>query len=174
MSKKFKIKQLGGIKTCEWHREKSDVEFESDKILPQGICPWLYHTVYPYFLGLLYGAKFSWNEKGDCNVCCPAGNGVDVIVQKRDNDGNFDPRISEDMSYVIFAEVVDVHGKCPYKHKKGDRFIFPTSMKEHYMCPAGFNNVFPFLDLKVPPCIDKKKLRCPDWDNVINFDVIRK
>ena len=98
-----------GEQTCPWHGT-SEESYSSAGILPHDVCPWLYHTVYPYFLGLLYGARFDYNEHGDCHVCCPAAQGVDTVVRKRDNDGSFDPRIGDDMRFVIFAEVVAVNG----------------------------------------------------------------
>lgn len=174
----FRIKQnrltkLHAPNGCAYHTNEEGEVFDHDSILPHGICPWLYHSVYPYFLGLLYGAKFDWNEYGDCNVCCPALEGVDTIVKLRDNDGSFDPRISPDVKFVIFAEIVAVRGHCPYDHKVGQRFPFPTCMKEHYLCPAAFNNVFPLMELEPPSCIDHSNLRCPDWldSRVITFDV---
>lgn len=174
MYEKMSIDRIPGTETCEWHPCKEGQNFESERILPQGICPFLYHTVYPYFLGLLYGAKFDWNEYGDCNVCCPAADGIDVFVRKRDNDGSFDNRIGGDMDFVIFAEVVKVNGDCPCKHTVGQRFVFPTCMKKHYFCPAGFNNIFPLMDVDVPACIDKSKLRCPDWNNIIEYNIEQK
>ena len=167
-------KPLNCSKNCSWHGDKPlGKRFNSDEIFSSKCCPLLYHSVYPYFLGLLYGAKFSWNDRGDCNTNCPAADGVDVIVKKRDNDGSFDPRIGDDMQYVIFAEIVKVRGHCPQGHQVGDRIIFPTSMIEGHMCPAALNNVFPLLDLDVPSCIDRSNLRCPDYDDVIIFDVVR-
>ncbi|MBX7136868.1 MAG: hypothetical protein K1X83_02705 [Oligoflexia bacterium] len=171
---KLKIIQGETKKTCQWHRNTDGEVYGDVGILPNGTCPWLYHTLYPYFLGMLYGARFHFNEHGDCQVCCPAHKGVDVVVKKRDNDGTYDPRIPAHMTYVIFAEVIGVKGDCPYGHKVGDKVIFPTCMPEHYMCPAGFNNVFPFLDLEPPACIDKSQMRCPDWEMEIPFSVTDK
>ncbi len=133
------------------------------------MCPWLYNTVYPYMLGLLYGAQFSWNAQGDCNVCCPAAEGVEVIVRRRDNDGTFDPRIDSSMVFVIFAEIIKVRGKCPCGHEVGQRIPFPTCMVKHFMCPAAFHNIFPLLRLAPPSCISMDRLRCPDWDDDIFF-----
>ncbi len=161
-----------GPRKCPWHRlHKRGRLFGIDEVVPQGGCPWLYNSVYPYFLGLLYGARFGWNEKGDCNACCPAASGVDVIVRKRDNDGSFDSRIPADMKYVIFAEVVAVHRPCPYGHVVGERIPFPTCMVRYFLCPAAFHNAFPLMRLKPPPCIDLAEVRCPDWNDVITFDL---
>jgi uncharacterized repeat protein (TIGR04076 family) len=159
-----------GPKNCPWHRRyKEGKAFAFDEIFPHDVCPWLYNAIYPYFLGLYYGARFSYNEDGDCNVCCPAANGVDVIVRLRPNDGSFDSRISSSMKFVIFAEIVKVLGDCPFGHKVGQRVPFPTCMVEHFLCPAAFHNVFPFMCLEPPSCIDLNNLRCPDWNDVIFF-----
>jgi uncharacterized repeat protein (TIGR04076 family) len=161
---------LSTSKKCPWHRKyKAGKTFLFDEIFPHRICPWLYNSVYPYFLGLYYGARFSWNEDGDCNVCCPAAKGVDVIVRLRPNDGSFDSRISPSMKFVIYAEVVAVLGDCPFGHVMGQRILFPTCMVEHFMCPAAFHNVFPLMQLDPPSCIDLGNLRCPDWNDVIFF-----
>ena len=135
------------------------------------MCPWLYHTLYPYFLGLLYGAKFEYNEKGDCYVWCPAAKGIYLVVNRRENDGKIHPDVTDDMKFVIFADVVKVHEECPAGHKVGDRFLFPTVLKEKFLCTAGFNHTFPLMNMKPPKCLDKKKVRCPDWINPVFFDV---
>ncbi len=172
--KTLKINQnpLDAPKNCPWHRKYQQGKiFKFDDIFPHSVCPWLYYAIYPYFLGLYYGARFSWNESGDCNVCCPAKRGVNVIVRKRDNDGTFDTRISADMMYVIFAEITDVIDTCPFGHTKGQRIPFPTCMVEHYMCPAALHNLFPLLSLHPPSCIDINAVRCPDWNDDIFFDI---
>lgn len=159
-------------KKCPWHRNHVEGKhYTYAEIFPNNVCPLLCHSIYPYFLGLLYGAKFSWNEQGDCNVNCPAAGGVDVIVKKRPNDGSFDLRIPNSMEYVIHAEIIKVHDVCPKGHQEGDIIIFPTCMKEHYMCPAGLNNIFPLIDFELPSCIDSNNLRCPDWNDVIRYSV---
>ena len=167
----FEIRQQPGEYTCAYHPSKDGKIYAAEEILPQGVCPWLYNSVYPYFLGMIYGARYDFNEDGDCDVCCPAAEGVDTLVKKRPNDGSFDDRIDPSMEFVIFAEIVRVRGECPHGHTVGQRIPFPTCMKEHYMCPASFHNVFPLMDLELPPCIDKNNLRCPDWDNVIPLSV---
>lgn len=174
MLKKINVTQkpLECSKICLWH--KNNVEgkrYTQEELFPSNVCYLLYHTLYPYFLGLLYGAKFKWNEQGDCNTNCPANKGVDVIVKKRPNDTYFDPRIPQSMEWVIYAEIIKVHEPCPHNHKEGDIIIFPTCMKEHYICPAGLNNIIPLMDFEVPSCIDKNNLRCPDWNDIILYSV---
>ena len=146
---------------CPWHKEGRDYSFA--EIFPN-VCPYLYHSLYPYFLGLLYGAE----SMQDIWVCCPAEFGVDTYVRKVDNRGEFD--IPDDW-WVIYAEVVKVNGDCPHGHEVGDKIVFPTCWKKKYICPAGVNNIFPFLDLEVPSCINKKRLRCTDWKQDVYYSI---
>jgi len=146
---------------CPWHKEGRDYSFA--EIFPN-VCPYLYHSLYPYFLGLLYGAE----SMQDIWVCCPAEFGVDTYVRKVDNRGEFD--IPDDW-WVIYAEVVKVNGDCPHGHEVGDKIVFPTCWKKKYICPAGVNNIFPFLDLEVPKCINKKRLRCTDWKQDVYYGI---
>jgi hypothetical protein len=163
--------KITGIRQCPWHRRHPKGKiFRHQEIFPSHCCPWLYNALYPYFLGLQYGAKFTHNKEGDCHAGCPAPKGVDVIVRKRPYRNGFDPRIT-DHRPVIFAEVVAADKHCPYGHKKGQLILYPLCMNQYYLCPAGFHNVFPFFNLKPPSCINKHKLRCPDWRDTIYFNI---
>lgn len=167
------VRQLPGKTECPWHKhnEKKGKTYKSNEIFASNICPILFHTLYPYFLGAVFGAKYAYNKQGDCNVCCPAEKGVDVLVRVRPNDGKFEKGVPADWRDVIHAEVMKVNGKCDYGYKAGDRVVFPTCMRTKYACPAGINNLFPFLKLKIPKCINLKKLRCPDWLENIYYSI---
>ena len=92
-----------------------------------------------------------------------ARNGVRTLVRKRPHPGYIeDERIGSENTYVIYTEVVGV-GQCPHGHAVGDKFVFPTSMKEQSLCPASWYHTFPFMDEPVPECIDTGSVRCPDW-----------
>lgn len=175
MSCELCVKHLPGETECVWHREHKQTgkEYSAINILPSKVCPIMYHTLYPYFLGALFGAKYAYNDEGDCQVCCPAEKGVDVLVRVRPNDGKFEAGVDADWRDVIHAEVMAVHGHCDYGHKVGDRIVFPTtrSMRTQYMCPAGFNNIFPFLKIETPSCINPRRLRCPDWEENIYYAI---
>ena len=145
---------------CAWHGKERGYSFS--ELFPD-VCPYLYHSLYPYFLGLLYGADMQ-----DIWVCCPAEHGVDTLVRKSAN--NFLPDVSGDW-WVIYAEVVKVNGDCPYGHKVGDKIVFPTCWKNKYLCPAGVNNLFPFLDLDIPECINKDRVRCTDWKQDVHYKI---
>jgi uncharacterized repeat protein (TIGR04076 family) len=148
------IKQLPCKTTCPWY-------MKGNKAFLNNMCPIMYHSLYPYFLGMFYGLK------KDINVCCPAEKSVDVWVKKRKNNSKFN--VPKHWKTVIYAEVVKVNGKCDFNHKVGDRFFFPGSSQCKYICPAGVNNLFPFLKIKKPKCINLKKLRCPDWKENIYY-----
>ena len=167
------IKQLPSKTKCPWHRNYQDTGkvYRADELFTSAVCPIMFHTLYPYFLGALFGAKYSYNEQGDCQVCCPAEKGVDVLVKVRPNDGKFEEGVPADWRDVIHAEVVRVNGPCDYGHQVGDRFVFPTCMKDRYACPAGVFNLFPFLQIEVPKCINKRRLRCPDWLENIYYSI---
>jgi len=173
MKNNIKILQLPGKTSCPWHRANQDKgkTYTSGEIFPNNICPIMYHTLYPYFLGALYGAKYSYNEHGDCHVCCPAETGVDVLVKVRPNDGKFGKEVPVDWRNIIYAEVVKLNGKCDYHHKVGDRFVFPNCMKTKFACPSGVNNLFPFLKLAIPKCINPKRIRCTDWQENIYYSL---
>ena len=149
---------------CTW--EKGSRYYTSNR----DTCPILWHTLYPYFLGLVFKAKYS--ENGDCKVCCPAEFGVSTLVRVRPFDETFRAvGVPENWRDIIHAEVVESSANCCYGYKLGDRFLFPTFNKESQMCPAGLNNIFPFLKMPKLKCINLKKLRCPDWGEEIYYSL---
>lgn len=173
MTNNIKIKQLPGKTECAWHKHNQETGkvYNHNEIFTSEVCPIMFHTLYPYFLGAVFGAKYVYNEQGDCQVCCPAEKGVDVLVKVRPNDGKFEKGVPSDWRDVIHAEVIKVNGPCDYNHKVGDRFVFPTCMRTQYACPAGVYNLFPFLNIETPKCINKDKLRCPDWLENIYYSI---
>ena len=169
----IKVRHLPGKTSCPWHKNEQETGwvYTVRDIFTSGVCPIMFHTLYPYFLGAVFGAKYHYNKDGDCQVCCPAEHGVDVIVKVRHSDGTFGGGVPDDWRDVIHAEVIAVHGNCDYKHKVGDKFVFPTCMKTKFACPAGINNMFPFLNIPIPKCINIKKLRCTDWLENVYYSI---
>jgi uncharacterized repeat protein (TIGR04076 family) len=162
----MKIRQTNQAVGCSWISKGETRTYKSDEIYPDGICPFLYYSAYPYMLGLLFGADFMHSEEGDANVCCPAPGGCRAFVRRRAHPGVVDDkRIDPKSSFVIFAEVVAVED-CPAGHTKGQKFLFPTCMKEQHMCPASWYQGFPFMmaEIERPPCLDPGAVHCPDWD----------
>jgi uncharacterized repeat protein (TIGR04076 family) len=173
MKNDISITQHASETKCPWHKDNKQAgkTYKKDAIFTSHVCPILWHTMYPYFLGSLFGAKYAYNQHGDCQVCCPAEKGVDVLVKVRANDGYFEEGVPLDWRDVIHAEVVNVNGVCEYNHCVGDRFVFPTCMKTQFACPAGIHNLFPFLPIDIPKCINLKRLRCPDWLENIYYSI---
>ncbi len=149
--------------TCPWNNN-------ANPWFPVGTCPILWHTLYPYFLGFVFNAKFS--PEGPANVCCPAEKGIDLVVSVKPWDSGCPPWVPSDWRDVIQAEVVAVNGWCPYKHKIGDRIFFPTCAKHSFVCPAITNTGITLLmSLFLPKCINRKRLRCPDWKEQVYFSL---
>lgn len=173
MKTDIKIKYLPEKTKCVWHKDEQGTGrlYTTDDLLTSGVCPIMFHTLYPYFLGSVFGAKYAYNKQGDCQVCCPAEKGVDVLVKVRPYDEKFEEGVPTNWRDVIHAEVVKVNGPCDYNHKVGDRFVFPTCMKEKFACPAGLYNLYPFLEIEMPKCINRKRLRCPDWLENVYYSI---
>lgn len=156
---------------CDYHPKGTTRTYTDESIYPYGICPWLYYAVYPYMLGLFYGADFRYNKEGDAWVMCPAKDGCRTLVRKRLNTGIFDDqRIGSENTFVVYTEIVEV-GSCPMEHAVGAKFIFPTCMKEHYVCPAAWFNAFPLMDTPRPNCLDLEEIRCPDWKSDVTLKI---
>lgn len=157
--------------SCPYALNEKIEDYSTEQVYPDGICPWLYHATYPYMLGLLYGADFRFNKEGDANVACPAANGCRTLVRRRSDPNLFpDKAKAPGTSFVIFTEVTEV-GDCPKGHRRGDRFLFPTCNKSESMCPAAWYQAFPLMNEKVPDCIEKDAVRCPDWELDIFHDL---
>lgn len=148
--------------TCPWNNSGT-------RQSSVGTCPILWHTLYPYFLGFVFGAKFS--EDGHANVGCPAVEGVDLVVSMKPWDIDCPPATPSNWRDVIQAEVVAVNGECPYNYRVGERLFFPTYAKHLYACPAGLYAVDAFKGMPKLPCIDVSRLRCPDWKENIYFSL---
>jgi len=54
------------------------MKLKRDKISPPfGLCPFLFHAIYPYLLTLAHGGKFSWvRANEEVSVSCPYLKGV--------------------------------------------------------------------------------------------------
>jgi len=171
------VRQCAGSTHCAYHftHQWDGHVFTDAEIFTGDVCPILWHTLYPYFLGALFGARYKYNRRGDCQVCCPAEFGIDVLVKVRPNDGKFPAEVQSNWRNVIYAEVVKVNGVCDYGHIVGQRFVFPTckAMIRRYACPAGIYNLFPFLKIARLKCINMARLRCPDWEENVYYSLER-
>lgn len=149
---------------CRAHQEKTLGKcFSESEILPDGICPVLYHSLYPYFMALHFNAKLDYTAGGADLIHCPASEeGVQCLVWREPN---------AETKWQVKARVVHSQ-KCPNNHYVSQEFVFPDTRKDSYLCPAGWFNAFPFLPLPdyVKQCCKPEKLRCPDWNGHIYFD----
>jgi hypothetical protein len=149
--------------TCPWNN--------SGIRTPDDDCPYLWHTLYPYFLGFVFGAKFSPN--GPATVGCPAEEGIDLVVSVKPWDEYLPAWVPRDWRDVIQAEVIRVNGLCCFGYKAKDRILFPTYAKGRYACPAGMYATMPLAFDRLPKlsCLNKKRVRCPDWKENIYFSL---
>ena len=80
----------------------------------------------------------------------------------------------------IAVEVVNIleAGKCPGKHKIGDKFNFPEERGK--ICPAAFNVLYPYIlgfqsggDFPWEENTDTCTVCCPDYKNPVVFKLSR-
>ena len=153
---------------CNYH--KAGNFFDIKEFGPKGLCIEAYHSVYPFCLGMLYGADLFGNKEAENNLAhCPS---ADNYVVMKINSAPLPLRIKAlniVKSFVnsfypvafskrrIFIEIVEVTGVCPKNHKTGEMFEFNLGNLqltknviislgyEKEMCPAAFNSLYPFL-----------------------------
>lgn len=158
----MRIEQCSCDARCRAHKERQGKVYSEHNILPDGICPVLFHSLYPYFLGMTDHVK-QWDYvDGTDLIACPALNGVRCVVHRVPHPTK---------KYEIVARVVEV-GSCPNRHKERDSFTFTNTRKDDFMCAAGWFNMALFL--KLPEYIKEccaDKFRCPDWNGSIEFKV---
>jgi uncharacterized repeat protein (TIGR04076 family) len=176
-----------GHETCKYHREKEGRSFDFEHLGPKGLCLDLYHSAYPYFLALLYGAKFSWmDDKDTVNAQCPASNGnVHFEVRRKPLKQEI---ISEGVkkNCEIWLRITHIEsdcddnckGLCP--QKIGQEFEFNQGDLLDHLCPAAFSNIWPTL--KVILCggnSEWKKegkicVQCPDNKSKLRFEISKR
>jgi uncharacterized repeat protein (TIGR04076 family) len=142
------IKQLNYVSVCRAHSQnKVGKDFKYDELFPDGICPRLYHTLYPYFLAVENGA---WQD--GIGAGCSAPVGCSCWVRKGEGK-------------VVYAEVVS---PCK-RHVVGQKFTFMNTRRDSFMCAAIVHEAYPYImdRLDIPDCGTKDVLACPDWKNVI-------
>lgn len=45
-----------------------------DAFLPQGMCSWAFHSLFPFIVTLRFGGSFPWESEGEVFACCPDPN----------------------------------------------------------------------------------------------------
>lgn len=177
-----------GNHTCKYHRTCGN-EFDIEHLGPKGLCLDLYSAAYPYCLGLLHGAEFSWMKKSDANSVyaqCPAPEPVHFQVERVplekivENNG-----VKKSMKVIIRitraeAKSGDYCNDCLCKQKVGQEFEFNQGDFNEYMCPAAFYNMYPVIRTilnggEMPWTRDgKTQVQCPDNVTKIGFEIEKK
>ncbi len=152
---RFTFKHIFG--SCKYHREVGRV-YNSKDMIPEGLCPHAYFAAYPYCLGLLYGAIFSWMKTIDENAVeaqCPAPSNPVIMRIRREIIPEEKRKTKRDEDrYNIYVEIIKKLEdskksckscrSCSRKMKAGKRFEFNKGQFPG-VCPAAFNHMFPYL-----------------------------
>ena len=165
----MKLKQLNH--GCRSHPPgKEGCIFHADEIVPAGVCPWLWYSLYPYFLGMSMKepCRGDYNEYGDIQVGCAAEHGCNCVVKRRANDGSFG--VGNNVKQVVFALVADAQD-CP-RHHYPETILFTNTRKDDFACAALWYQAFPFSRPEVPPCIRRERIRCSDWQKAIIGEIV--
>ncbi|KKR03873.1 MAG: hypothetical protein UT30_C0017G0012 [Candidatus Uhrbacteria bacterium GW2011_GWF2_39_13] len=124
---------------------------EMKDILPENICPLLFHSVYAYILTLVNGGWMNWvGHETHVIVNCPYTNGVAVYVK-----GNNVP-------HTIEIELIKT-GVCPKAYKLGQAFIFSTR-PENMLLMSMIEKAFPDI------LIFSEENKCQSKTYLHNFD----
>lgn len=98
-----------------------DKRFALKDILPDGVCPLVFHSVYPYMLTLSTGGWFNWVDYNEhVIVNCPSPNGIAMYVKA--------PRGK--LQDFIEIEVMQQNDKCYMEYELRKVFRFNTSSKD--------------------------------------------
>lgn len=151
---------------CRYH--KKDQHYSQQQMVPRGLCIEAFHSIYPFALGLLYGAN-----KNRFQVMCPKGEVIfDVRREPVDSikklkfhlKSLIDPFYPVDpRKHKVLIKVVECKGICLKKHEGGQEFEF-NQEKRTELCPAAFDSIFPYIyayetSKKIP---DYCSLSCQD------------
>lgn len=162
----IEVKLLEGNCNAGFH---AGDRFSLEKILPKGLCPFLYHTTLPYLEAIENGARFNVPEKNFIIVQCPNPM-VGVAV-----------KINQTKEKKTQISIIAAHTKktsCPYYHfELGDNWLIPKS--QTIFCRRAYDSIFPYLNVLSFQIrtgrIDEGVLTvtCPSYPNFVTFQVIR-
>lgn len=138
---------------CRYHRR--GFKYSPTQIVPKGLCPEAFHSIYPFALGLLYHANTSDKEnRNSFLVRCPEGS---VIFEVRRVAKKFLKHLEFQLKkvisvfysvdlreYDILISVVESGDECLRNHRVGQEFEF-NQEKQSELCPAAFDSIFPFV-----------------------------
>jgi len=158
---KFYLNLKGKCDSCS-----KDFDSRSDKnledLIPDGLCPFAYYSIIPYWVSFKQNAWFRWRLNKDDVVCqCPRFQGVIFLVRK-----------SKRLSGIeIEAEVTNVGSSpCPYKHTKGQIFRIQNDV----LCPALFPSLWTHMDMFDKNDLNHAEISCVLSSARIAVDVKRQ
>ena len=181
--KDYSVSVASFKKACKYHNKINET-FSCNNISPRGMCPHLFHKIYPYALALLYGAEISGlNSKQSIVISCPGLHksiSMEISRVRQNNlvEGikNFLKEIAVKLNlhcnplyYRVYMKVMEIKERCPYEHKKGETFEFNVGDSPE-ICPAAFDAMFPGL-LKQS---DNLSVVCPDHLGQVSFITRRR
>ena len=165
-------------KICRYHKFSTCNNFKLETLCPPGLCPDLFYRAYTWCLMKLYENKLKIEkDKNPLIISCPNPKiGVELAVTKfpvksvklrvkimdilRKFGKNADIPF-----YKISMKIINGSKDCPRGHCKGQNFYFNLGLGfERSLCPAAFNNIYPFLHSVLRGVNLPKPLRiqCPD------------
>lgn len=169
-------------KACKYHSKRNEV-LSKKSLSPKGMCPHLFHRVYPYALALLYNANLiELRQNRPITIVCPAlKSSVSIeVYRERQNSlaemtKNFLKGIlvllnlhCNPLYYRVFMKVIKTTGRCRYSHNENEIFEFNIGDSAE-LCPAAFDAIFPQM-LKQEGNLP---VMCPDHLGKVSF-LIRK
>lgn len=173
--------------TCKYYRYCNEA-FDLEHLGPKGLCLDLYFAAYPYFLALLYGAKFSWeNDKNTVHAQCPAPSGSvhfevrRIPLEKEILSEGIKKKVKIIVKITYIEEQVgDYNYSCICSQKVGQEFEFNQGDFLEQMCPAAFYNIYPTIKSML---LNREKrwskggkvyMQCPDNNIGIMFEISKE
>lgn len=84
--------------------------------LNQKICPFAWHSFFPYWLTFIKDGWFDWVKKGGgVIVQCPNPKGIVAKLYKR----------KRGREILVEVEIIDNKGDCFWEWQVGDKFFLP-------------------------------------------------
>lgn len=111
--------------------------------IPQEVCPYLLHSLLPYYVTYKYGGDFQWTGKpGHVDVGCPNPYGRVIVCVVKEEE--------------IFLVVKSLAGTCAMEQKKDMKVNLSLIFES--ICPLLYDVIFPWIKLGLDDCVE---LRCP-------------
>ncbi len=159
--------EVKSVKGCCGMDFKAGDRFDLASIIPDKLCPFLYHSTLPYLEAIENGASFNLPEKNSIVVQCPNPEvGIAVKIYTKNSDNT----------------IIEIHSKkseCPYyDYRVNDSW--QISKKEKIFCRRAYDALFPYLNA-LSSQIRKNVVReevisatCPGYPDFVVFNIRHK